>query len=287
MPHSMTAYHREESRGQWGNLSWELRSVNHRYLDLGIRLPDEFRPIESLVRERIAEQVSRGKVEVSLRHAGAARSAHQVNWTAVDQWLDVLRAVRARAGEAAAPLDAVAVLGLPGVITVPVPDVTPLMAEALGLLDRTVAGFVALRAREGERLAAGLRQRCASLTAMIADCARHAPRMRQRLSERLARRLAECAETADPMRLEQELVLAAMRMDVDEEIERMRSHLLEIETALAADTAVGRRLDFLIQELHREANTLGSKSAGIETSALAVDMKVLIDQLREQVQNIE
>jgi len=287
MPHSMTAYHCEEERGPWGTLSWELRSVNHRYLDLGVRLPDEFRPIESMVRERIAGRVSRGKVEVSLRHVGAARSAHQVNWAAVDQWLGVLRGVRARAGEAAAPVDAVAVLGLPGVITAPIPDVTPLIAQALDLLDRAVSGFVERRGREGERLAVGLRQRCATLAEMITDCARHGPRMRQRLSERLARRLAECTEAADPARLEQELVMAAMRMDIDEEVERMRSHLVEIETALAANSPVGRRLDFLIQELHREANTLGSKSAGIETSASAVDMKVLIDQLREQVQNIE
>lgn len=287
MPQSMTAYHRIEEHGDWGSISWELRSVNHRYLDLGIRLPDAFRPIESAVRERLAGRVTRGKVEVTLRHAGHAQPARQIDWAAVDHWVAVMQGVRIRAGEHAAPLDPVAVLGLPGVMATVAVDAAPVAEPALELLDRAIDGFVAIRAREGERLAAVLKQRCQALSAMVDDCARLAPTLRERLAERLARRLAECAESPDQARLEQELVLAATRIDVDEEIERLRAHLLEIDAALVSDRAVGRRLDFLIQELHREANTLGSKSASVDTSVRAVDMKVLIDQLREQVQNIE
>ncbi len=284
----MTAFAREESRGDLGELVWELRSVNHRYLELGVRLPEELRALEPVVRERVARRLSRGKVDCNLRfrpRVGAVGDL-QVNMRMVEQMLAAVEVVRARlpGSHAVAPMD---VLRWPGVVEVPEQDLGPIQTAASELLDLAIADLVAARDREGERLAELLRQRCAAMREQVERARTRMPQVLEGLRDRLRARLAELATEVDPARLEQELVMLAQKLDVTEEMDRLATHLDEVERVLRQREPVGRRLDFLMQELNREANTLGSKSVDSETTAVSVELKVLIEQMREQVQNIE
>ena len=287
MIRSMTAYASAESTTALGLLSCELRSVNHRYLELSPRLPEELRSIEPQLRERIAAKLTRGKVDVGLRLRSQGAAA------AVLEFNDVLLA---QLGHAASRLsskfpnmstDFVGLLGIDGVLVKPEVDQAELMTEALAVLDRALDDMVATRAREGERLAVFIADRLDGIAALVIKVREWLPDIRTALRAKLDAKLADFRQSADPQRLEQELVLQLSRIDVDEELDRLSAHVAEARRILKLADANGRRLDFLMQEFNREANTLGSKSVDQRTTQAAVELKVLIEQVREQIQNIE
>lgn len=288
MIRSMTGYARAEAQGPWGRLAWELRSVNHRYLDLSLRMPDELRAIEAEVRQRLGARLSRGKVEAGLRYSreGAQAAPVALDEAQLRQLQAALESVK-HSGIAVGPADPVRVLSWPGVVRSESADLSPVLAAALELLDRAVADFTATREREGARTADVLNERCTAIEGHVAAVRARLPQVRSQWVEKLRQRCRDLGVDVDPGRLEQEVVLAAQRMDVDEELSRLGAHLAEVRKTLAREDAVGRRLDFLMQELNREANTLSSKSQDAELTRNAVEIKVVIEQLREQVQNVE
>jgi uncharacterized protein (TIGR00255 family) len=283
---SMTAFASGEASTPWGMLACELRSVNHRFLEIAARLPDDLRALEPALRERIGARISRGKLDVSLR----LRATESAGTLQVDRARLAELARLSRELEADFPglrTDFSQLLQIPGVVRGEGVDPTQLQAEALALLDRVLDEFVAAREREGAKLAQAIRERLDGIAAIqeqVRDCL---PAIREGQRARLEARLADLAQPVDPGRLEQELVLALQKLDVDEELDRLDAHVAEARRVMGLREAVGRRLDFLLQEFNREANTLGSKSVDSRTSAAAIELKVLIDQIREQVQNIE
>jgi len=288
MIRSMTGFARAETQGPWGRLSWELRSVNHRYLDLTLRLPDELRGIENEVRQLAGARLSRGKVEAGLRLSRETAAAPPVvlDLARLRELHVALDAVKEEFRTVSSP-DPVRVLGWPGVVRTESADLAPVQAAALTLFQAALDDFTRTRAREGERLQQHLEERCVLIQNLIAAVRERLPLVRAQWVEKLRGRCQELGVTVEPSRLEQEVVLAAQRLDVDEELSRLTAHLVEIRQVLAREDAVGRRLDFLMQELNREANTLSSKSQDAETTRHAVELKVTIEQMREQVQNIE
>jgi uncharacterized protein (TIGR00255 family) len=288
MIRSMTAFARQEADSALGVLSWEIRSVNHRYLEAAIRLPDELRAAEPAVRERLNARLGRGKVECACRYRPAAGVLAPVT-VDTERLTRVLDACREVAGnlEQSVPLNPIELLRWPGVVREVEPDTRPLQEAALALLEATLDELVATREREGGKIRDLLLQRCSAMEVLVEEARRRLPAIRDATREKLLARLAELAAPADPGRLEQELVFLAQKMDVDEEMDRLGGHVEEVRRALGRDEPVGRRLDFLMQELNREANTLGSKSAAAETTRISVELKVLIEQMREQVQNVE
>jgi len=284
----MTAFAREQGHGEYGELTWEIRSVNHRFLESTVRLPEELRAIEAVVRERVTLRLGRGKVECNLRFKAATAAATElkVNDGLVDQILAAADKMAHRL-HSSHQLSIMDLLRWPGVLESSEQDFTPLQEAAVELLDKTIDSLLEAREREGGRLAELIAQRITSMRAQVELARERMPQVIAAVRDRLRSRLAEVAETLDQARLEQEMALLAQRLDVDEEMDRLRTHLDEVERVLKQDEPVGRRLDFLMQELNREANTLGSKSADSETTAVSVEMKVLIEQMREQVQNIE
>ena len=292
MIRSMTAFASAETDTPWGALSFELRSVNHRYLELNPRLPDELLAIETALRERVAARLTRGKVDVNLRFraSDAATAEIRVN----DQVLDKLEAAAAAFAERFPKLstDFANLLAWPGVLKREEVDQEGLRQAAIDLLDVALADMVATRQREGERLGVFLRDRLDGIARTVDNVRTWLPDIRSALRMRLETKLAEITQGLDSARLEsgrleQELVLQLSRIDVDEELDRLSAHIAEARRVLALPDAVGRRLDFLMQEFNREANTLGSKSVDQRTTQAAVELKVLIEQMREQVQNIE
>ena len=287
MIRSMTAFAVAEADTRWGALSFELRSVNHRYLELNPRLPEELRAIEPALRERVAAKLTRGKIDVNLRFRplDAAAADIRVN----DAVLDRLERTAAVLGERFPKLatDFTGLLQWPGVLLREELDQEGLRHAALDLLDRALADMLATRQREGERLGVFMRERLDTVARIVVQVREWVPDIRAGLRARLETRLAEVKQAGEPGRLEQELVLQLSRMDVDEELDRLSAHVDEAQRVLALPDAVGRRLDFLMQEFNREANTLGSKSVDQRTTQAAVELKVLIEQIREQVQNIE
>lgn len=288
MIRSMTAFARSERQGEWGKLTWEIRSVNHRYLDVQPRLPDELRMLETAVREQVGARLSRGKVECSLRWRPAAGLGGRIgiDHAYAGQVIAACEEIATRL-PAAALVSPLEVLRTPGVLREAEPDLAPVAAAAGELLDECLTALAAMRGREGERLAAIIGERAAALARLGDQVAARRVAVNAAVRQRLEQRLADLDVAADPGRLEQELAIIAQRLDVDEELQRLAGHVTEVEAVLALDEPVGRRLDFLMQELNREANTLSSKSADSETTRAAVEMKVLIEQMREQVQNIE
>ena len=288
MIRSMTAFARQEAVTAQGTLSWELRSVNHRYLEMGIRLPDELRAAEPAVRARINERLGRGKVDIACRYQPAAAAAAPVELDAdnLDRLLAACKQVAAQLPQSA-PLNPVELLRWPGVVRAEEIDTRPLVEAALALLDRTLDELVTSRETEGEKILGLLQQRCDALSVLVAQARNCLPEIRTALRKKLEARLAELDTPADPGRLEQELVFLVQKVDVDEEMDRLDGHIEEVRDVLQRNEPVGRRLDFLMQELNREANTLGSKSAAAETTNISVELKVLIEQMREQVQNTE
>lgn len=286
MIRSMTAFANGERVTPWGTLGCELRSVNHRFLEIGVRLHDDLRALEPALRERVAARISRGKLDITLR----LRSLEGGGGLHADPGR--LAELAKLAQELSSPFPDMKVeftqlLQFPGVLQAPAVDAEALQAEALALLDEVLDEFIAAREREGGKLATGIGERVDAIAGIAAQIRELMPVIRQGQRTKLEGRLADLAQPVDPGRVEQELVMWLQKLDVDEELDRLDSHVIEARRVLGLSQAVGRRLDFLLQEFNREANTLGSKSVDARSSTAAVELKVLIDQVREQIHNIE
>jgi len=286
MIRSMTAFAAGERSTEWGTLGCELRAVNHRFLEIGTRLPDELRALEPALRERIAARVSRGKLDLVLRlRTPEGGEAPQLDGQVVARLADLALDMQARFP--ALRVEFTELLQFPGVLRTKAADPAQLQAAALELLDAVLADFVEAREREGGKLATGISERVDAIARIAGEVRTLVPAIRIGQRQKLEARLSDLPQPLDAGRLEQELVLWLQKLDVDEELDRLDSHIVEIRRVLVQKEPVGRRLDFLLQEFNREANTLGSKSVDARTSAAAVELKVLIDQVREQIQNIE
>ena len=286
MIRSMTAFASGERATPWGLLGCELRSVNHRFLETGLRLADELRALEPVLRDRVAARIQRGKLDLVMRlRAPEAAVSLAVNEPLLERLGELATRLDGRFPRL--QVDFTGLLAVPGVLQAPATDGEALQARALELLDQVLDDFVAAREREGAKLAAVIAERVDAIERIASQVRELVPAIREGQRARLAARLADLPHPVDPGRAEQELVLWLQKLDVDEELDRLASHITEIRRILAQREPVGRRLDFLLQEFNREANTLGSKSVDARTSAAAVELKVLIDQVREQVQNIE
>ncbi|WP_043531144.1 YicC/YloC family endoribonuclease [Litchfieldella xinjiangensis] len=287
MVHSMTAFARHSQEADWGSLQLELRSVNQRYLDLHFRLPETLRDLEPVYRDALRGALARGKVECTLRFEPAASGETlAINRERLGELARALHEVRAELPDAAMP-DALALLEHPGILDTRGLDLEPVKEAALALFEAALSDLIAGRAREGEQLAALIRQRLAGVREQVATVRSLLPGILERQRSQLVERLEAVRAELDPQRLEAELTLMAQKADVDEELDRLETHVGEVERQLKQKGPVGRRLDFLMQELNREANTLSSKSVVAESTRAAVELKVLIEQMREQIQNIE
>ena len=288
MLHSMTGFARESAETDIGTLTWELRAVNHRYLDVQFKLPEDLRPKEQAFRQQASASLGRGKIECALYFR---RAFDEDNELSVD--MELVELIGNRISDITAKLPNVAavnpieMLRWPGVVKPTEIDVEPLFAEATALFDKALAAIGEMRSNEGQRIADMLESRCKDIEEIAASVRARMPEVLEATRAKQKERIGNLDVEADPARLEVELALIATKIDVDEELDRLESHLVEIREAIKADKPVGRRLDFLMQELNREANTLGSKSADTETTRAAVDLKVLIEQIREQIQNVE
>ncbi len=285
---SMTGFARREISGSWGALVCELRSVNHRFLESGFRLPDELRAAEGELRQRLAREVKRGKVDCSFtyRRVKGAETALEVDPVALERLLTSVRDI-SRTIPGNSTVSVLDVLRWPGVLRDESDDNDELLESAHALFGSTLEDLVAARGREGARLRELLEQRCNGLEALVAHVRTRLPEVHTRVRNRLNERVAELKANVDQERLEQELAILLQRLDVDEELDRLTGHIIEIRRVINGSEPAGRRLDFLMQELNREANTLSSKSQDLDTTRSAVDMKVIIEQMREQVQNVE
>ena len=285
---SMTGFARAERTTPAGLLAWEIRSVNHRYLEVGLRLPDELRALEAGFRRAIGVAARRGKVDASfyVRPGPATGRELALDVELLERLMKSVRALRERLGPEGR-IDAVDLLRWPGVVKDAERDAASLTVAANELLAEVLATFAASRAAEGERIAEMLRSRAAQVTGIVEAIAARLPEVQSRIRAKLGERLAALRAEVNPERIEQEVALLLQKMDVAEELDRLRSHVDELAATIATGDAVGRKLDFLMQEFNREANTLSSKSQDVETTRQAVELKVLIEQMREQVQNVE
>ncbi len=288
MTASMTAYGRTEESTENGRISWEIRSVNHRYLEINIRLPEELRMLEAKIREHISNKLKRGKVDCSLRFDAdeISRKALSINPDLANSLVKSAEAIQASISNPAA-LNAMDVLRWPGVINRDMIDAEEISIPLLAQLDVTLEHVVETRLGEGKKLEAMIIERCDNITTLLAGFKEKLPEIQQMLRDRLLNKSQELAIELDADRLEQEIVLLVQKADVAEELDRLDAHLQEVRQVLNKHEPVGRRLDFLMQELNREANTLGSKAANLDYTNTSVDLKVLIEQMREQIQNIE
>lgn len=285
---SMTAFARLETSGEWGRAVWELRSVNHRYIEIGLRLPEEFRSLETDVRSRISAKLNRGKVDCVLRF-DASQGEHfelRVNRHIARQVVQAAQELAAMLDQPA-PIDPIDVLRWPSVLEAPAIDLDELSKEILTQLDAALDQLIESRRREGEKLKQLVLERCDAMREHTVELRRRVPEIIAAMRARHQQRMQELTTGLDEGRIEQECALLIQRLDVAEELDRLGAHLAEVRRVLNQTQPVGRRLDFLMQELNREANTLGSKSSHIDTSSAAVELKVLIEQIREQIQNIE
>ena len=289
MIRSMTGFARVEHQYDFGRLSWEMRSVNHRYLDFGLRLPEEFRPLESDIRTCLGQYLSRGKIEATLRfntEPDASSSGLELNQGLATELLAVHAEFAGLAGfEQQADISQM--LKWPGLIEEKRPDPVPLQAAAMDLLVEAARELQAGRGREGEQMANAIRERLAGVAALTVQIRHWLPEIRSGLRQKMLERVADLKQPLDPGRVEQEVVILSQKIDVDEELDRLDAHVEEVYRVLDLEEPVGRRLDFLMQEFNRESNTLSSKSIDQRTTQAAVDLKVLIEQMREQVQNVE
>ncbi len=288
MIRSMTGFARQETQTDWGSLSVEMRTVNHRFLEPNFRLPEELRPVEPELRKLLATRLGRGKVDVSvrLRYLHRAGDALEVNE-------ELAAALVSAAGRIAdtidepAPIDPVDILRWPGVAVEPQRDVRPVQRAAVALVSDALNALDESRRAEGARIHDMLTARLDGIDELVTGVRQRLPAVRQAMRDKLVERLSQLPLDGDDVRLEQELVLHAQKMDVDEELDRLGSHVAEVRDVLGRGEPVGRRLDFLMQEFNRESNTLASKAQDAETTRAAVDLKVLVEQMREQVQNVE
>lgn len=285
---SMTAFTRQQSEGDWGALVWEIRSVNHRYLEASVRLPESLRGLEGAVREAVRKSLARGKVECQLRLQAVApeQSELVLNEGLIDRLLQANKNISAKLG-GPTDLNSIDILRWPGVVTDESVDNAKLEAEALSLFDKALEDLIASREREGDALREMLMQRIDAIGEIVAAVREKMPDILEAQRQNMLDKLNELKADLEPTRIEQEVALLAQKADVAEELDRLDSHLKECTRVIKNKGPKGRRLDFLMQELNREANTLSSKSIVADTTLSAVELKVLIEQMREQVQNIE
>ncbi|MCX8657135.1 YicC family protein [Gilliamella sp. B2894] len=285
---SMTAYARKEMNQSWGTASWELRSVNQRYLETYIRMPEQFRSLEPIIRERLRSRLTRGKIECNLRFELDPASQHQELSLNQDLAKQVLNAVHWIQTEyKSGDVNPIDVLRWPGVLSAKEQNLDAISQEIVALLDTAIDELIAVREREGEVLRDLIIQRLESITVEVEKIRQWMPQILEWQKERLHNKLAEANLELDKSRLEQEIVLMAQRIDVAEELDRLMTHVKETYAILKKNEAIGRRLDFMMQEFNRESNTIASKSINADVTASAIELKVLIEQIREQVQNIE
>lgn len=299
MTKSMTAFSRKQLQTNDVVITWEVKAVNHRYLDLSFRLPDGFKELENIFRRMASSYLSRGKIECTLRcqvlgTAGDAE-AHGtgiqgnkviINHALAQHFIDELGLLKVD-GSLNKTIEMTRVLALPDVMKIVPKDMEQFQPQAEAVFEQALEKQLEMRASEGARLAAFIEQRIQKIETIVAQLREDVPGIRAKLKHKIEAKLAEVVQEVDTERLEQEIVYAAQKMDVDEELDRLSSHIQEVQKLLKSDKPIGRRLDFLMQEFNREANTLGSKSQAAQTTNHAVDLKVLIEQMREQVQNIE
>ena len=282
---SMTAFARLEDSGEWGHAVWEIRTVNHRYLDISIRLPEELRALETSVREQVSIKLKRGKVECNLRYdADSATGDISINAELAEK---IIQAARGLPIEGPAPINPLDLLRWPGVIDKNAPDLERLDNPVITLLDKALENILHNRHREGEKIEQMITKRCDLSLHQLGQIRDKVPEIIAVMRERHLARVQELGIELDNGRLEQEIALLTQKLDVAEELDRMETHINEVKRILTGTEPIGRRLDFLMQEMNREANTLGSKSAHIDTSNASIELKVLIEQMREQIQNIE
>ncbi|MGC7560953.1 YicC/YloC family endoribonuclease [Pasteurella sp. PK-2025] len=287
MIYSMTAFARLELKQDWGDAVWEIRSVNQRYLETFFRLPEQFRGLENNLREKLRQRLTRGKIECTLRIDNKKQVATELtlNKDLAQQVIQSLQWIKSQAGEG--EINLTDVLRYPGVVEAPEQDLDLISQSLLNAFEHLLNDFIAMRAREGEKLQSLIQQRLDAIHLEAEKVRSKMPEILQWQRDRLLQRFEEINLQADPQRLEQELVLLAQRVDVAEELDRLQLHVKETHAILHKGGAIGRKLDFMMQELNREANTLASKSINTEVTNSAVELKVLIEQMREQIQNLE
>ncbi|MBE8715568.1 YicC/YloC family endoribonuclease [Cellvibrio polysaccharolyticus] len=289
MPRSMTGFARREAKLPWGTVIWEIRSVNHRYLEPGFRLPEDFREIEPALRESIRKTLQRGKVEVSLYIQQEQENETElgVNLQRVIQLSKAAQQIHDQLGDKAALINPLELLKWPGVIQKQEVDREAQQAAVIDLFQSALISLVEHRTREGAELEQLIVQRLDAVSAQVVAVRARLPEILQAQREKLQQKIAALGVELDSERLEQEVVLLAQKADVAEELDRLDTHVIEVKRSLKQTDSLGRRLDFLMQELNREANTLSSKAIVSDTTQAAVELKVLIEQMREQIQNIE
>ncbi|MCL1077037.1 YicC family protein [Parashewanella spongiae] len=287
MIQSMTAYARLEHKANWGAASWEIRSVNQRYLETYLRLPEQFRSFEPILRDRLRKRLNRGKLEVNLRYDLNDKSSDemQFNQSLAKQLIDTANSLQQQAGQG--NIDIVELMKWPGVLASSEQDMDAIGKELLSIFDAAIDQFIEARSREGEAIKTMLETRLVAIEEQVLIVREHMPKIMQWQREKLQSRFDEIQGALDPARIEQEMVLLAQKQDVAEEIDRLEAHIAETRRILKKGGPQGRRLDFMMQEFNRESNTLASKSISSEVTAAAVELKVLIEQMREQIQNVE
>lgn len=285
---SMTAFSRQQADKEWGSLIWELRSVNHRYLETSVRLPESFRGLENVIRDTVRKKLNRGKIECQLRFqvVEASQSDLQLNKELIAKLVRANDEIN-QIADLDNQLTSAEILRWPGVVADQDVDADTIEREAIDLFTAALDDLVSSRVREGEALKGMLNQRVVSIREIVASIRQKIPEIICGQRKNLLEKLEELKAELEPTRLEQEIAILAQKADVDEELDRMDSHLKEVERIIESNGQKGRRLDFLMQELNREANTLSSKSIVVGTTLGAVELKVLIEQMREQIQNVE
>ena len=287
MIYSMTAFARLEVKKDWGDAVWEIRSVNQRYLENFFRLPEQFRGLENTLREKLRQSLTRGKIECSLRIETKKQTNAELNLNKelANQVIQSLQWIKTQAGEG--EINLTDVLRYPGVVEAQEQDLDAISQDLLTAFDDLLTDFIAMRGREGEKLNAIIQQRLDAIAVEADKVRSQMPAVLQWQRERLLQRFEDAQINLDPQRVEQEMILLAQRVDVAEELDRLQMHVKETTNILKKGGAVGRKLDFMMQELNRESNTLASKSINADITASAVELKVLIEQMREQIQNLE
>ena len=284
MTKSMTAFARSES----GHISWEIRSVNHRYLEVGIKVPDAFRSLEIGLRNKLKARLNRGKIDCQLRigHSQASEASLSIDEKLLEDLTGALATIIPKL-ETVAPVNPLEVLKWPGLLSEPTEDEESIKRTVVELFDTALAQLIEMRLSEGAELRKIILEKLADLRSIVEQAATEAPIISARQRDKMISKLNDLKIDADPGRIEQELVIMAQKSDVAEELDRLNTHIEEVSATLDSKEAVGRRLDFLMQELNREANTLSSKAVATNTTIQAVELKVAIEQMREQIQNIE
>ena len=284
MTKSMTAFARSES----GHISWEIRSVNHRYLEVGVKVPDAFRSLEISLRNKLKARLNRGKIDCQLRigHSQASEASLSIDEKLLEDLTGALATIIPKL-ETVAPVNPLEVLKWPGILSEPTEDEESIKKTVVELFDSALAKLIEMRSSEGAELRKIILEKLADLRSIVEQAATEAPIISARQRDKMISKLNDLKIEADPGRIEQELVIMAQKSDVAEELDRLNTHIEEVSATLDSKEAVGRRLDFLMQELNREANTLSSKAVATNTTIHAVELKVTIEQMREQIQNIE